>query len=144
MVHPETKKTNCFFYLTFYSLDHFLQPKDKNTQHKLKISHLIVYNFSSLIIISYFQSDIHTHLEAMELRFSSICQSWLKEVNLMPSPSPNKSDTICQDRPGELNRFCFQNTMDALLLIQQGKWTWVAIQMLSQAIYTLIKPYIYF
>lgn len=90
------------FYLTFYLLDHFLQPKDKNTQHKLKISHLIVYNFSSLIIISYFQSDIHTHHEAMELGFSS-CQTWLKKVNLMPPPSPSKSVTILfysQDRPG--------------------------------------------
>lgn len=70
--HLQSKKTKkettivLDFYLTFYSLDHFLQPKDKNTQHKLKISHLIVYNFSSLIIILYFQSDIHTHLEAME------------------------------------------------------------------------------
>lgn len=53
------------FYLTFYLLDHFLQPKDKNTQHKLKISHLIFYSFSSLIS-SYFQSDIHSLLEAME------------------------------------------------------------------------------
>ena len=78
--------------LTFYSLDHFLQPKDKNTQHKLKISHLIVYNFSSLIIILYFQSDIHTHLEAKEPRFSSIWQSWLEKVNLMPPPSPDPPD----------------------------------------------------
>lgn len=108
------------FYLTFYSLDHFLQPKDKNTQHKLKISHLIVYNFSSLIIISYFQSDIHTHLEAVELRCSApTCQTWLEKVNLMPPPSPQKTNhTILfysQDRPGRgvTNRFSFQNTMDA-------------------------------
>lgn len=61
MVHGSTS----FLYFTFYLLDDFLQPKDKNTQHKLKISHLIVYNFSCLVISSYFQSDIHTHLEAM-------------------------------------------------------------------------------
>lgn len=88
--HFQTKKTNycsltSFLFDFFYLLDHFLQPKDKNTQHKLKISHLIVYNFSYLII-SYFQSDIHTHLEAMELGFSSTCQCWLEKVNLMPTP----------------------------------------------------------
>lgn len=61
----ENYRSSCRF-LTFYSLDHFLQLKD-NTQHKLKISHLIVYNSSSLVILLYFQSDIHTHLEATEL-----------------------------------------------------------------------------
>lgn len=49
---PKTKTTiGPIFYWSFlYLLDHFLQPKDNNTQHKLKISHLIVYNFSSSII----------------------------------------------------------------------------------------------
>lgn len=114
---PKTKRTNFrgSTSLTFYLLDHFLQPKDKNTQHKLKISHLIVYSFSSLIIISYFQSDIHTHLEAMELGSSSTRQTWLEKMYPKSLTSPtNQLPHCCTVRTGSggHKEICFWNTMN--------------------------------
>lgn len=47
------------FHLTFYLLYHFLQPNVKNTQHKLKISHLIVHNV--LIFYHFTLSVWHSH-----------------------------------------------------------------------------------
>lgn len=75
-------------FYTFYLFDHFLQPRDKNTEHKLKIFHLIVYNF--YLIISYVQSDIHTHLEVKELGLCSTCQTGGNLINSRPQQLPKR------------------------------------------------------
>lgn len=114
----QTKNTSSIielhFYLTFYLLDHFLQPKDKNTQHKLKISHLIVYSFSSLIS-SYFQSDIHSLLEAMEPR-NCFCQSWREKSEHHAFAHPNNNWKPFSFQPevleGAGHRSCFRDTVD--------------------------------
>ncbi len=134
------------FYLTFYSLDHFLQPKDKNTQHKLKISHLIVYNFSSLIII-FILSVWHSHSpwsHGTGIQFNMSNLTGKSEPHA--STSPNKSVTILfysQDRPGGrgfTNKILFSKYNGCIFFDSTGKVNMAAIQMLFQALYTLNSP----
>lgn len=90
----------------------FSNPKTENTEHELKIFHLIVYNF--YLIIPYVQSDIHTHLEALELGFCSTCQTGEKKPHLQVT----STDTIkiySEDRPGGVYRLHLEQTTDALL-----------------------------
>lgn len=77
----------------------------------MKIFHLIVYNF--YLIIPYVQSDIHTHLEAVELDSVPRVKRGKK-----PILQPTSTDTIkiySEDRPRGVYRLHLEDTTDALL-----------------------------
>lgn len=132
------------FYLTFYLLDHFLQLKDKNTQHKLKISHLIVYNFSSLIII-FILSVWHSHSpwrHGTRIQFNMSNLTGKSEPHASTLPQHISYHIVLQSGQawGVTNKILFSKYNGCIFFDSTGKVNMAAIQMLFQALYTLNSP----
>lgn len=93
-------KFDCFI----ISFDHFLQPKDNNTQHKSKISHVIFIHHHEFFSVQ------HSFLEDMGLRFSSACQTHWGHPALLHKFRCGWIASVKYLRRGHMNRYTSKTT----------------------------------